>query len=209
MRTHHRPTAVALGLGMAVAAGVAAAPAASAADPHGTASLASVLTADTGGFDHDRRDFDVATAAVLAVLEAKPDSPVGVLTDGTVAVTAFLPNDRAFRALVRDLTGEHVSDEEEVFEAVAGLGIDTVETVLLYHVVPGQPLDSGILSKSDDLVLTTAQGGTVQVQLESYGIRLSDQDRDDRDPVVVRPDINEGNEQIAHGINLVLRPVDL
>jgi hypothetical protein len=38
---------------------------------------------------------------------------------------------------------------------------------------------------------------------------LKDKDRNDRDPFVVRFDINKGNKQIAHGISLVLRPVDL
>lgn len=44
------------------------------------------------------------TAAVLAVLEAKPNSPVKVLTDGTVALTAFIPTDAAFQQLVREIT---------------------------------------------------------------------------------------------------------
>src|SRR4051812_23262089 len=73
----------------------------------GTRSLAAVLTRDTGGFDRNGKDFDVLTAAVLAVLQAKPNSPVKVLTDGSVALTAFIPNDTAFRLLARDLGGSH------------------------------------------------------------------------------------------------------
>ena len=42
-------------------------------------------------------DFDITTEAVLAVLAAKPTSPVGVLTKGKVAVTAFVPTDQAIR----------------------------------------------------------------------------------------------------------------
>ncbi|MEK8105648.1 hypothetical protein NKG94_11765 [Micromonospora sp. M12] len=38
--------------------------------PLGTTSLAQVLTKDKSGFDRNSRDFDVLTAAVLAVLEA-------------------------------------------------------------------------------------------------------------------------------------------
>ena len=74
--------------------------------PAGTRSLVAVLTADKNGFDRNRKDFDILTAAVKAVLAAKPDSPVGVLANGKVRVTAFIPNDRAFRLLVRDLTGK-------------------------------------------------------------------------------------------------------
>lgn len=208
MRTHRRTTAVTAGLGLAVASALASAPAAS-ADDHGTASLAEALAADTTGFDDDSRDFDVLAAGVGAVLAAKPGSPVAVVADGSVPLTAFLPNDGAFRALVHDLTGERVEDEEELFTAVASLGVDTVEAVLLYHVVPGQTLDADTLGDADEEVLTTAQGGTVRVELEDYGIRLADQDRGDRDGVVVRPDVNAGNLQVAHGVNLVLRPIDL
>jgi uncharacterized surface protein with fasciclin (FAS1) repeats len=103
----------------------------------GTLSLASVLLADKNGFDNNPHDYDVLTAAVLAVVKAKPHSKAGVLTDGTVAVTAFLPDDQAFRVLVRSLTGRWLRSEKDVVAAVASLGIDTVEKVLLYHVVPG------------------------------------------------------------------------
>ena len=60
-----------------------------------------------------------------------------MLADGNTALTAFMPTDRAFQRLVRSLTGSTPRTEKKTFAAVAGLGIDTVETVLLYHVVPG------------------------------------------------------------------------
>ena len=77
------------------------------------------------------------------VLDAKPASPVAVLADGSTRLTAFLPTDRAFRRLVRDLTGTAPDTERAVFTAAATLGVDTIEQVLLYHVVPGQTLTSG------------------------------------------------------------------
>lgn len=81
-----------------LATAAVAVPAAQAAGKQpGTRSLAGVLTRDTGGFDRNSRDFDVLTAAVLAVLDAKPNSPVKVLADGTVTLTAFVPTDVAFR----------------------------------------------------------------------------------------------------------------
>jgi hypothetical protein len=42
-------------------------------------------------------------------------------------------------------------------------------------------------------------------------ITLKDRDKDDRDPKVVLKalDLNKGNKQIAHGIDRVLRPIDL
>jgi uncharacterized surface protein with fasciclin (FAS1) repeats len=194
-----------------------AAPTASAATTHrelGTTSLASVLTSDGNTFDRNWGDYDIVTEAVLAVLAAKPDSPVAVLADGSTPVTAFIPNDRAFRLLVADLTGKHLRSEKKVFAAVAGLGIDTVETVLLYHVVPGVTITKRAALQSDGAALTTAQGGTVTVKVlcrrhHHRAVKLIDQDKNDRNPQVVAFNLNKGNRQIAHAINRVLRPIDL
>jgi uncharacterized surface protein with fasciclin (FAS1) repeats len=85
--------------------------------------------------------------------------------------------------------------------------------VLLYHVVAGTTLDSGKVLKADGAELTTAQGGTVTVKVSGSGkkttVALVDQDPSSRDPRVIVLDINKGNRQIAHGINRVLRPLDL
>jgi hypothetical protein len=178
----------------------------------GDRSLAALLTSDGNRFDRNGRDYDVVTEAVLAVLAAKPSSPVGVLADGSVPLTAFLPDDRAFRLLVKDLTGRWVWRESAVFATVAGLGIDTVETVLLYHVVPGATITKRQAVRADGARLTTAQGGTITVRVPYRRVPLvllRDADRDDRNPVVRRFDLNRGNAQIAHGITRVLRPVDL
>jgi hypothetical protein len=191
------------------------------ADTPGETSLASVLTANGGGtFDDKPYDFDIVTQAVLAVLGAKPDSPVGVLADGSVPLTAFIPNDRAFQVLVWDLTGKWYGglfgiDEQKVFDAVASLGIDVVETVLLYHVVPGATIDSATaVSVPRGTPLTTAQGGEIRVNpIVPFfkWVSLGDNDRNDADPFLVpsKLDINKGNQQIAHGIGLVLRPLDV
>jgi uncharacterized surface protein with fasciclin (FAS1) repeats len=200
----------------ALAATLAGAPAQAHAKskPLGTRSLAAVLTADTSGFDHNSRDFDVLTAAVLAVLKAKPSSPVKVLTDGNTALTAFIPTDYAFEKLAQDVTGaRRLPSEKSAFTTVAGLGIDTVEAVLLYHVVPGATIDARTALKSDGAKLTTAAGSTITVDVVRRWcvkrITLIDADRNDRNPTVVKADINKGNKQIAHAIDRVLRPVDL
>jgi uncharacterized surface protein with fasciclin (FAS1) repeats len=204
---------VAAGAAIALAGSGAFAPAASATSKPGTRSLAAVLTADTSGFDRRAHDYDILTAAVLAVLKAKPSSPVKVLADGNTALTAFIPDDRAFRRLVYSLTGKWVSSEKDVFAAVAGLGIATVETVLLYHVVPGATVTAKQALELDGASLKTAQGGTVKVKV-TYRCRrptitLVDKDPNARNPRVVTVDINKGNKQIAHGIDRVLRPLDL
>ncbi len=211
-RLTRRAAATALAVTVvATAATPTAAAASTGKAPSGTRSLAAVLTRDAGGFDRNGADYDVLTAAVLAVLQAKPQSPVAVLTDGSVALTAFLPTDRAFERLAQDVTGgRKLPSEQQAFTTVAGLGIDTVEQVLLYHVVPGATIDARTALRSDGAALTTASGAAVTVDVQARcWIRLVDADRSDRDPRVVRFDINKGNRQIAHAIDRVLRPADL
>lgn len=196
----------------AVVAAVGTAPATATSTPTGTTSLAEVLAADGDTFDGNRQDYDITTEAVNAVLAAKPDSAVGVLADGSTAATAFIPDDRAFRILVNQISGSWLNSEEDVFGAVAGLGIDTVEAVLLYHVVPGATIDSATAATSDGATLTTAQGGALTVDVRSKKeIRLVDADASDLNARLDRKalDLNKGNLQIAHGITLVLRPIDL
>jgi uncharacterized surface protein with fasciclin (FAS1) repeats len=195
---------------MVSALALGAAPAANASSPSGTRPLAAVLLADKNGFDNNPYDYDIVTAAVLAVLNAKPSSPVKVLTDGTVALTAFLPNDRAFKLLVHQLTGKWVASEKDVFAVVASLGIDTVEQILLYHVVLGATITAADAVKANGAVLATAQGSTVTVHVYQWrtgpSVRIFDTTPGNWDPRVVRYDINAGNLQIAHGINRVLLP---
>lgn len=200
---------------LATGAVVAFAPGASAAPPTGNTSLAAVLASDGDTFDHNWYDFDVLDQAVAAVLAAKPSSPVAVLADGSVPLTAFIPNDRAFQILALDLTHRWYFTEKGVLNALAkAAGIDAIEQVLLYHVVPGATIDSATALASDGAVLTTAQGGTVKVDVLSkrFGIvQLVDKDRNDINPFLIpgKLDINKGNKQIAHAITFVLRPADL
>ncbi|HYN57481.1 MAG TPA: fasciclin domain-containing protein [Motilibacterales bacterium] len=200
-------TGIAAASALTLAAG-AMAPAAMAAD--GNKSLAAVLTAETPAFDRNWNDYDIVTAAVLAVLDAKPNSAVGVLAKGDVALTAFIPSDRAFQTLVRDLTGSKPSTEARTFAAVAGLGgIDLVETVLLYHVVPGATIDAAAALKADDVYLETGVRAIQVNVVRGPQIRLKDADSGARNARVNVTDINKGNKQIAHGIDRVMRPIKL
>jgi len=173
----------------------------------GTTSMAAVLTADGNQFDNNSKDFDVLTEAVLAVLANNPNSAVKVLTDGTVALTVFAPTDEAFRALVKDLTGKNVRSEKKIFAAVAGLGLPTVEAVLLYHVVAGSTITSKQALKADGATLSMASGGKVSVDVTNKKITLTDANDSLKDPMVIAVDINKGNAQIAHAIDRVLIPL--
>ena len=200
---------------LALGALSATAPAASAQAAPGEDSLAGLLTSDGNKFDKNKNDFDIVTEAALAVVAAKPGTPVALLADGTTRLTVFAPTDQAFRLLVKDLTGQKIKSEKKIFESLVALaGVDTIETVLLYHVVPGKTLTSSKVLKADGAKLMTAAGKTVKVDIKqkpSLSITLKDKDKNDQDPKVVLKalDLNKGNKQIAHGIDRVLRPIDL
>jgi uncharacterized surface protein with fasciclin (FAS1) repeats len=207
----------------AVIAGLLAPSMATAADSRsdrsaglGNRSLAAALTAHGNGtFDRNWNDYDIVTQAVLAVVKAKPSSAVSVLTQGNVKVTAFIPDDRSFRRLVKDLTGTAPRTERATFNTlVSAVGVDTIEQVLLYHVVPGARITAKKALRSNGAVLTTAQGATLKVGVADRKaplIVLQDQDPDAFDPIVdgMALNLNKGNKQIAHGIVFVLRPADL
>ena len=198
----------------ALATGLAVAPAHAAT---GEQSLAAVLTADGNGrFDKNWYDYDIVTQAVLGVLAAKPDSNVKLLTDGSVALTAFIPNDRAFRLLAHDISHKWYKTEKGVFDKlVSKLGIDAIEKVLLYHVVPGGPILAKDALKADGAKLATAlPGASIKVDVKGKNVPviiLIDRDRNDYNPRVNpwQTDINEGNKQVAHGITRMLRPINL
>jgi uncharacterized surface protein with fasciclin (FAS1) repeats len=180
--------------------------------PTGTASLAALLAKDGSGFDKNWNDYDIVDNAVTAVLTANPDSAVAVLADGSTPVTAFLPTDRAFRRLAHDLTGRWYKSESEVFSALATkLGVPTIESVLLYHVVPGATVTYRQALKSNGASLATAlAGSSLKVKVVYHVlVSLKDADPDAANAYVVQPNLNKGNRQIAHGISEVLRPVDL
>ena len=204
-----------LALGASALTGVTAAQASPAAAPTavtattGTKPLAAVVAPYATTWNTSWNDYNVVTHAIFAVLKAKPTSKVAVLANGKVALTAFIPNDRAFQVLVKQLTGKTLLREREVFGAVAKLGIPTVEKVLLYHVVPGATITSAMALKSNGANLKTALGSTIHVAVyRGPVISLWDKAREFRNPRVIlsQVDINKGNKQIAHGIDRVLLP---
>ncbi|MCI1262438.1 MAG: fasciclin domain-containing protein [Tetrasphaera jenkinsii] len=208
-----------LAAGIAIAALSAVASPASAADTTqrlGNRSLAAVLTSDGNRFDNNWNDYDIVTEAVLAVIagDTNHNSPVRLLADGSVPLTAFIPSDLAFRNLVRALTGTRLTSERAVFDSVASLGLDTVESVLLYHVIPGATITSDMAVKSNNATLTTALGAMLNVTVYNRAVPIIE--LRDKDPNAVNAfvnpyklDINRGNKQVAHGITAVLRPMDL
>lgn len=193
-----------------VSATVALSPAANAeeAEPLGINALTNVLNVSEFAFDDNLADFDVLTYLALDIMGTRPNSAVWALADGNVKLTAFIPTDRAFKKLVKSLTGASYTSERKVYKAVRALGFDTVEKVLLYHVVLGSPILSEAAVAASGSQLTTAQGSTLGVAFDGTTLKLRDKDTKRINPEVIlaRVDINKGNNQVAHPINGVLLP---
>ncbi len=209
MNLRSRVTALAVACGLAAAPLALASPAQAAP---GSKSLASILLADTKKgqptFDDKGRDFDILTAAVLAVLGDDPSSPVSALTDGDVRLTAFIPTDAGFARTAKDLGITAKNEEKLTGKLVAELGLGGIEEVLLYHVVPGVKINAKAASQSDGAKLEMANGQKVTVNVKKNGaIFLKDRAKGVDNPQVIVTDINKGNKQIAHAINRVLLPV--
>jgi hypothetical protein len=208
-RSTLRAVAVATATALVGGLGLAAAPASAAP---GDQSLFEVLDADGDRFDKNWRDFDILDRAVRTVLDAKPGSPVGLLAQGDQSLTAFAPTDGAFRRLVADVAGSKPRNERATFNAIAATyDVDTIEAVLLYHVVPGPKINYKTARNADGARLEPAAGPHIVVKVRGGEVFLRDADRDDPNPQVIRAlkNINAGNLQLAHGINRVLRPLDL
>jgi uncharacterized surface protein with fasciclin (FAS1) repeats len=187
--------------GAALALGLLAAPAAADGGSRpARGNVVETLVARSGGgaLDRNPHDYDILVQAVLATGLDE------VLADPNGRFTVFAPNDAAFMATVRELTGSQPASEQAAFDAVAGFGIPTVTEVLLYHVVADRKLGpiQVLLSRE----LTMANGGTVGVRL----LRLVDADPDNRDPRlrIFGLDIRASNG-VIHTIDRVLRPIDL
>lgn len=182
-----------------------AVPASAQAEP----TLADILDAQGGGTDRNWYDFDILAAGVDAA------GLSGALDDPSADLTVFIPNDRAFQALVADLYGwwYWFKDEATILNKLVELEASapgTLQTVILYHAVPGEITSDVALNVPRGTELTTLQGGTITVYPFWRTAVLADQDRNDLNPVLVRSKLDiQASNGIAHGISLVLRPTDL
>ena len=181
-------------------------------EPLGTdVSLGSILLADTSGPENQNAngdDYDILLAQVLRVLEAKPESPVGILLDPTVELTAFLPDDAAF--LATGLLPGRVRNEVALVSRLEdNVTVDEIEQLLLGHVVIGPVLDSPVVAYLDGQSVETAAGTMLTVAVRADGsIAIQDQRAGNRDALLVPTavDINIGQVQVGHTVDRVLQP---
>ena len=173
--------------------------------------MTGLLEAQGDGTDRNWYDFDILAAGVAAAgLSDALDAPDANLT-------VFIPNDRAFQALVADLFGFRFwfADEATILDKIVELETSapgTLQTVILYHAVSGQIDSATALSVPKGTALTTLQGGEIKVfPYPRFGTaRLVDNDPNDFNPFLVRSKLDiQASNGIAHGISFVLRPVDL
>lgn len=200
-----------------------AVPAVSAATPVDapSGSVLDLLEADGTAFDGNWYDFDILEAAARVVVSApdKGSSTVLALANPAAALTVLAPNDRAFQVLAHSLTGKWYGTEAGVLNGIAGaitgkLGADledTLEAVLLYHVIDGRATFADVKALSGESV-TPVGGGSIGIKYYRWLnlVVLRDADTSDANPWVVnsKRNITVGNS-IVHGISLVLRPIDL
>lgn len=207
-------------LGIAAAAATAlAVPSASAQSDSKSLTIADVLLADDKGsgqanvLDRNWRDYDLVTAAVLAV---GANDLVPAAANKDAALTVLAPNDQAFRLLARDLTKRPMHTEQQVLDALLAVEAGapgTIKTVLTYHIVPAKLGPTQVLN-SDNAQVTTLGGGTFAVDVINKRVafvQFVDGDPNARNPFLNK--VNVGGGELAngyiHGIDRVLRPIDL
>ncbi len=165
-----------------------------------------------GEFDRNARDFDILAAAVVA---AGLD---GTLATPDLDVTVFAPTDYAFRRLVRDLGGPWQAHEADVAGwLVENVGVDTITSVLLYHVVAGQVYSSDVVPGLQGAEVPTLLGPTFEVFIQYEkgtddlkAVWLRDQDHDDLNASLSLGNLDiQASNGVIHVINRVMRPIDL
>lgn len=174
----------------------------------GINAISAVLNVDEFAFDSNLADFDIFTFLALDVMGKRPNTRIWRMADGFFPMTAFVPTDRAFKKLVKSLTGVSYQRERKIYEAARSLGTDKLNQIILYHFVFGDPILAADALAANGSLLTTPRGETFRVVYDGTLLKLRDKDRDRINPRVIldRVNLNEGNNHVIHPINGVLIP---
>lgn len=191
------------------------------ADDATETTLAEMILADADGkYDWKFWDYDIIGEIVLALIGAAEDGAIETdllaAADPNAELTAFLPDDMAFRRLAYDLTGTWIWRESKIIpalvEAVNG-DLQLINDIVEYHVVPGAVIDSATAAAADGAMLPTVQGETIKVKVKDRwwgpAIFLIDKDPDIRNARVDLRDVdNFASNGVWHGITRVMLPID-
>ena len=202
-----------------------AVPAVSAATPVNApaGSVLDLLEADGTAFDGNWYDYDILEAAARVVVStARAGTTVAALANPDAKLTVLAPNDRAFQVLAHELTGKWYGTEAGVLNGIAGAitnGLkadleDTLEAVLLYHVIGGKSDLRGRQVAERQVGRHRPRAGSIGIKYYPWLnlVVLRDADTNDANPWVVNSKRNietSNGKSIVHGISLVLRPIDL
>ena len=209
--------AVSIALMAALVAGAIALPAsAKSGQKTAKSTLGEQILADADGrFDRKWSDYDIIGEIVKAILDSGIPTQLGASVDPNVELTAFLPNDKAFRQLAYDLTGKRIWKESMVIPAIldaVGGDLALVNAIVEYHVVPGK-IKAKTALRSDGVELTSIMGASFEVDVVSkrrVKVQLIDNDPDLRNPRLIRRDLdNRASNGVWHGIDRVLIPIDV
>lgn len=188
------------------------------AAPHpklGTTSLQDAIANDGNQFDTNWGDFDIATEVTKTVLDAKPTSALSAVKNGHLALSAFIPTDRAFRKFVKDLSGMKPVTEQATYAAlVTHASTDQLERLMLSQIVPNATLTVRKLRLMNGAVLTTMSGTEIKVRVWRHRVPrivIAHSDRTNQYAWLLffKRNLNKGNLQVAQGVDRVIRPVDL
>lgn len=163
------------------------------------------LSGAPGTTDNNNADFDLLRDAVITAGLA------GALSDPNAELTVFAPNDAAFIGLAVTL-GYSGADEAGAFayivDALTLLGggdpIPLLQSVLTYHVTPGEFFLADVAALGDGASIPTLQGGALTLDLTAPG--LGDLDPALPDPNLIGFDVDADNG-VIHVLDGVLLPL--
>lgn len=140
------------------------------------------------------------------------DNPIIDLLNGEDKYTLFAPTDDAFVSLLTRLDGlgiDGVLDDPCVLDDNDDLSMNTLFTVLAYHVVDGRRFSNSVFNVNDMKMVSTLAGADITTYVDSEGVPVL-HDVDGQDVGIVSPlfNINAVNG-VIHVVDTVLLPIDL
>ncbi len=124
-----------------------------------------------------------------------------VLAGDAAQYTLFAPNNAAFDTVVAN-----TPNVNNLGELVAALGTETLQTILLYHVVDGTVLAADLNTGNVNTLASDGMGGNLDIFVNiGANVTIIDDNNDTQDAVVTGTDF-VGTNGAVHSINAVLLP---